>query len=124
MSCLDLSLSHHDQLVWSIGALSNALLTGGVVTSGIASIFLLLSTKNRMARQNRLLRSYVVVLILVILGYDCLAIIRSQANITFCFQTQQEVASMFETLGRVAVLFEVAVAALTDGILVRTQFLR
>jgi hypothetical protein len=119
MTCLDLPLSHYDQLVSITSSLTSALLTGGVVTLGITSIFLL-STKNKMPWQNRFFQGYLVTLILLLLAFNCVAIISSQAGIIFCFHTQQEIVSTSGTLKRVTILSAAAVVALTDGILVRS----
>jgi hypothetical protein len=119
MTCPTQFIILHDQLIRNIGNLVGAVVTGGVITSGIVSIFFL-STKHRMRRQNRYLRIYVILLILLVLAYDVLNIILSQVDYIFCFRTEQEFFAMLVNFERATMVLIVAVGALTDGILVRS----
>jgi hypothetical protein len=105
--------------MWTIGIFIGAVFTGGLITSGIACIFFL-STKNSMPRQSRCLQIYVIFLILMVLAFDTLVIITSNETTIFCVYTEEQAASMYDELGGFDIIFTIAVAALTDGILVRS----
>jgi hypothetical protein len=103
--------------MWTIGTLTAAMFTGGLITSGITCIFLL-STRNGMRRQNCYLQAYVVTLILMVLVLDIVAIFWSYEYTLFCFYSPQQAVYADRILTILFVLFAVAVGALTDGILV------
>jgi hypothetical protein len=103
--------------MWTIGNITAAMFTGGLITSGITCISFL-SKRNGMRDQNRYLQAYVVALILMVLTFDIVSIFLSYEFPILCFYSFQQIVYADGILGILFVLFGVAVSALTDGILV------
>ncbi len=106
-----------DQMMQMIGLLLGVLLTGILLTLGISSLFLLSfkGENKNLSRRNRLLRVYIIVLLLVVPIFGAGAFVLLSGDIVF-FSQQKDTLERF--WGKVVASTTMAIILLADGLLV------
>lgn len=109
----------HPQLLLTTGYIVGILFTGGLISSGISCIFLL-STENggKLSTQNRVLRLYVLVLILLVVGFEVATFLSSNGTVIFYFYSPSKTPQLTVILGTLGLALAVVSGCLTDGVLV------
>jgi hypothetical protein len=112
------------QLKLSIGIVAGALINGALLTLGIACFFLL-SIEHQLRRpsQKKYLRIYIVILLLVNLGYETTFFIWNSVPSIFVSRSPEERREISNILVYVCKLTPTISIGLTDGLMVCTPFI-
>jgi hypothetical protein len=106
----------------SIGACIMALLDGGLVILGVICIFLLSTEERHPSRQHKILRGYIITLLLANLLY--LAIYFSWSHLPFIYGIDPTIGpSVTTALSYLHSMIPSVILGLTDGLLVRMNHL-
>ncbi|KAF9440880.1 hypothetical protein P691DRAFT_767093 [Macrolepiota fuliginosa MF-IS2] len=108
------------QLILSIGVFISALFTGGTIVLGIACLFLLSSDTRGFSKRSFLLRAYVVLLLLAVIGLEVAYFLATNSFAAFHVRSIGQLFSNSWTamLGLLIGLTPAIVTGITDGLLV------
>lgn len=110
----------HTQMIEMIGLLFCVLLTGIVLTLGVASILLLYSQEDRnLLRRNRILCAYIILLFLLIFCFEAVAFAVDNSFTIFFSQPPNKTLEAVEKLGGVVGATSLASGLLCDAVFVR-----
>ncbi|KAF9446008.1 hypothetical protein P691DRAFT_761994 [Macrolepiota fuliginosa MF-IS2] len=100
-----------------------SLLAGSLITLGISCVILLAREKERMSKQHRLLRIYVIALLFLIVSLEVEIFLGTGSNVAPCFWSPRKVQEYSDLVMFLGYLTVLAVYALTDGLLVWRCFM-